>query len=46
MLPYPLTNFELQKHFQNKPKFNGAHSSNNLPKIKAWSYIINLDDFK
>ena len=29
--PYPLTNFETQKYYQNKPKFNGVHSRDNLP---------------
>ena len=34
MPPHPLTNFEMQKNDQNKPKFNGVYSRNNLPKIK------------
>ena len=34
MPPHPLTNFEIRKHFQNKPKFNGVYSRNNLLKIK------------
>ena len=29
--PYPLTNFETQKYYQNKPKFNGVYSRDNLP---------------
>ena len=29
--PYPLTNFETQKYYQSKPKFNGVHSRDNLP---------------
>ena len=33
MLPYPLTNFEIQK-YQNKHWFNFFFSRNNLPKIK------------
>ena len=24
MLPHPLTNFEIQKYYQNEPKFNDA----------------------
>ena len=24
MLPPPLTNFEMQKYYQNEPKFNGV----------------------
>ena len=34
MLPHPLTNFELQKYYQNKSKFNGVFSRNNLSKRK------------
>ena len=34
MPPHPLTNFEIQKYYQNKPKFNGVYSRNNLSKIK------------
>ena len=34
MLPYPLTNFEIQKYYQNEPTFNGVYSRNNLPKKK------------
>ena len=41
-----LTNFEIQKHYQNGPIFNGAYSRNNLLKIKDWTYVINLDEFK
>ena len=40
MPPYPLTNFEIEKYYQNKPKFNGVYSRNNLPKIKHGAYII------
>ena len=32
MLPHPLTIFEIQKHYQNEPRFNGLYSRNNLPK--------------
>ena len=31
---HPLTDFELQKYYQNESKFNGVYSKNNLPKIK------------
>ena len=34
MLPHPLTNSEIQKYYQNEPKFYGFYSRNNLPKIK------------
>ena len=33
MPPYSLTNFEIQKYYQQEPKFNGVSSRNNLPKI-------------
>ena len=46
MLPHPLTNFEIQKYYQNEPKFNGAYLRNNLPKIKDEAYVVNLDEFK
>ena len=47
MPPYPLPNYEMQKYYQNKPKFNGVYfSRNNLPEIKDGAYIINLDEFK
>ena len=46
MPPYPLTNFEIQKYYQNEPRFNGVFSRNNLPKkIKDGAYIINLDEY-
>ena len=32
MPPHPLTNFEIQKYYQNEPRFNGVYSRNNLPK--------------
>ena len=35
MLPHPLTNLEMQKYYQNEPKFNEVYSWDNLPtKIK------------
>ena len=43
--PYPLTNFEIQKHYQSKPRFNGVYSRDNPPKIKDDAYIINLDEY-
>ena len=52
MSPYPLTNFEILKYYQNvaqqssknEPKFNSVNSRNNLSKIKAEAYVINLDE--
>ena len=46
MPPHPLTNFEIQKYYQNEPKFNGVFSRDNLPnKIKDGAYVINLDEY-
>ena len=45
MPPRPLTNFEIQKYYQNKPKFNGVYSRDNLSdEVKDGAYIINLDE--
>ena len=46
MPPHPLTNFEIQKYYQNEPKFNGVYSRDNLPKMKDGAYVINLDESK
>ena len=46
MSPHPSANFEIQKYYQNKPKFNGVYSRNNLPKIKDGVYVINLDEYE
>ena len=32
MPPHPLTNFEIQKYYQNEPRFNEVFSRDNLPK--------------
>ena len=46
MLPHTLTNFEIQKYYQNEPKFSGVYSRDNLPnKIKYGAYMINLDKY-
>ena len=44
MPPHPLTNFEIQRHYENKSKFNGVYSRNNLLRIKDGAYIIYLDE--
>ena len=46
MLPYPLTTFEIQKCYQNEPKFNCVYSRNKLPKIKDGAYVLNFDESK
>ena len=45
MLPHPLTTFEIQKHYQIQPRFNGVYSRNNLKKIKDGAYVVNLDKY-
>ena len=45
MPPHPLTNFEIQKYYQNEPRFNDFCFRNYLPKIKDGAYIINLDQY-
>ena len=45
MRPHPLTNFEVQKLYQNEPRFNGVFSRDDLPKIKDGPYVINLDEY-
>ena len=45
MLPHPLTKFEIEKYYQNEPKFNGVYSRYNLPNIKEGAYVINLDEY-
>ena len=39
MPPYPSTNFEIQKYYQNKPKFSGVCSRNNLTKLKYRTFL-------
>ena len=47
ILPHPLTNFEIQKYYENEPRFDGVFSRDNLPKkIKDGAYVINLDEHK
>ena len=46
MRPYPLTNFEIQKCYQNEPKFNSVCARNSLVKIKDGAFIITLDEYK
>ena len=44
--PHPLTNFEIQRYYHNEPRFNGAHSRDNLPnKIKDEAYVLNPDEY-
>ena len=46
MPPHPLQNVEVQEYYQDKPRFNGVFSRNNLPKkIKDCPYAINFDEY-
>ena len=50
MPPHPLTNFEIQKYYQNEPRFNGVYSKDNLPErssteIRDGAYAINLNEY-
>ena len=45
MPPNPLTNFEIQKYYENEPTFNGVYSRNNMPEKKDGAYVINLDEY-
>ena len=42
---HPLTNFEIQKYYQNEPRFNGLYLRDNLPKLKDETYVINLYEY-
>ena len=43
--PHALTNFEIQKYYQNEPIFNGVYSRDNQTRIKDGTYVINLDEY-
>ena len=45
MPPHPLTNSEIQKYYQNEPRFNGVYCRDNLSKINNGAYVINLDEY-
>ena len=45
MLPHPLTSFEIQKYYQNEPRFDGVYFRDNLTEIKDGAYVINLDEY-
>ena len=47
MPPYPLTNFEIQKYYENEPRFIRVFPRDNmLKKIRNGTYVINLDEYK
>ena len=41
-----MTDFEIQRYYQNEPKFMDLYFRNNLLKIKDGAYVINLDEDK
>ena len=46
MPPHHLTNFEIQRYYENELRFHSVFSRNNLPKkIKDGAYAINLDEY-
>ena len=45
MPSHMLTNFEIQRYYQNEPKFNGIYLRNNFPNIKDRACVINLDEY-
>ena len=45
MPPHPSTNLEIQKYYQNEPRFNSVYSRDNLPRIWDGPYVINLDEY-
>ena len=46
MPPHALTNFEIQKYYQNEPRYNGVYSRDNHTKIMdKKNHIINLDEY-
>ena len=45
MSPHTLTNIEIKRYYQDKPRFNVVFWRDNLPKkIKDKAYVINLDE--
>lgn len=39
MLPYPLTNLQIQRYFQKKTKFKGVYSRNDLTSLDKYKSI-------
>ena len=46
MSSHPLTNFEIQKYYQRKSRFNDDYSRNNLHKINGGAYVTNLNQYE
>ena len=46
ILPNPLSNFEMQKYYQNEPRFNCVYSRDILrDKKNDGAYVINLNEY-
>ena len=44
--PHTLTNFQIQKYYQNETRFNGVYSRDNLSnKARDRAYVTNLDEY-
>ena len=44
--PHSSTNFEIQRCYQNEPRFKGVFSRNNLPKkIKDGTCVFEFDEY-
>ena len=43
MPPHPLADSEIQKYYQNEPRFNGIYSRNNSS--KKINCVINVDEY-
>ena len=40
-----LTNFKIQKHYQNRLRFNDVYSRDNLNEMQDKVYVINLHEY-
>ena len=40
-----MTNFEIQKYYQNRPRFTGVYSRDNVPNVKDGAYVIILYEY-
>ena len=46
MPPRPLTKFEIQKYYQNEPRFNSVYLRDKLPKINKGVHVVNFDEYE
>ena len=45
MLPHLLTNFEIQKYYQNESKFKDVYPRDNFSKIKDGEYALKHNEY-